>query len=150
MTDALEAAASAVRDYGYSIDERQPEIVDDDRETARLVIVAWLRAAIGCPQCGGTGRRWKSQQHGWSGSVTTGPCPAEHVEITLFGETIYADPAKCLWWCTRSEVGYAPLDRNDDDTGCRIDDPLHADCGWQPRIDALFHSNNLRVEEEQH
>ncbi len=112
----------------------------------QLTIVAWVRAAIGCPQCGGTGRR-QPCVHGQISTHGGDPdlmpcdgqddCSAKHVQLTVLGETIWADPAKCLWWCTRSEVGYVPLDRLEDDTGCRIDDPPHADCGWQPRWDAL-------------
>lgn len=98
-------------------------------------IAEWVRKAVGCPQCDGTGGEWNYAPPGMGEPM---PCPAEHAQLSILGDTIWADPTKCVWWCARSEVGYTPLDRDEDDTGCRIDDPPHNNCGWQPRMDALF------------
>ena len=112
----------------------------DAIECERLAVVEWLRAAIGCPQCKGS-----DVIADLEGSAMD--CAAEHVEIPLFGETIWADPAKCEWRCgvtqaTRPRekfvewhVGYFP---------CQSyhwgDDPY--DCGWVPRWDALTGDND--------
>ncbi len=150
MSDPLEAAATrwvSEDDYreaaSYAPDYFTEKwgLLDEDRfKTLDELRVGAMRAAIGCPQCDGTGtvvRKCDDERCGGKHGQDFFDCPAEHVEIVVHGETIFADPGKCIWWCNRAEVGYVPLDRDEDDTGCRIDDLPHADCGWQPKWSAI-------------
>ncbi len=105
MSDPLEAAAEAF--YAAT----PPE--------AKHMIVEFMRAAIGCPNCDGTN--------------------AEHVEVVFLGETIYADPDKCEWRCERA-VQWATASIFDGKPGTNDCDPRYAshfDCGWQPKWDAI-------------
>ena len=137
-SDPLEAAAEWINlNFPYTHSK-----VDGDCFKARLaeatdLLLAFFRAAIGCPQCDGTGRDEHDRRRPLDEDTPSHLELVEHVEVRLFGETIGADPSQCIWWCARSEVGYAPLDRNEDDTGCRIDSQPHAECGWQPRWSAI-------------
>ena len=90
MSDPLEAAVEALKIAAETKTTFEEDVVE--------VLKAWLRAAIGCPQCDGT------RDVGWlDGNVRRSdsgyPCTREHVEIPFMGETIWADPDKCEWRC---------------------------------------------------
>ena len=139
-------------------------------------LLAFFRAAFGCPQCDGTGK-WRPWEHGEDHNCDDGAnrnvidciegdhrCPAEHVEITVFGVTIWADPTKCEWRCEREwtnpscrnalwkikdmpwyreadhghianeVVGYHSLNYDEAE---ELAEREARGCGWQPRWDAI-------------
>lgn len=104
-------------------------------EIGELFIEKFVRVAVGCPQCGGTDTVeceliWNSG-HDCGGEKH---CPAEHVELSILGEIVYADPDLCFHYCVS---GFTP-------ERCGSGSPLsewaavHSSCGWQPRWNALF------------
>lgn len=112
---------------------RQPPWKMFQQEDGPRVLLAFFRAAFGCPQCGG--QEWPD-----------GPddCSAEHVEITVFGVTIWADPAKCEWRCEANEGMRSRLSsyelclgRSDWERTARGvpigHDPKKFRCGWHPK-----------------
>lgn len=109
MTSPLEAAAERLEFFSDCVWDEPTEVLTD-------VLRAYMRAAIGCPKCGGTGK-WNSWEHGEAHDCDDGfgrgvidciegfhRCPAEHVKIVFLGETIYADPDKCEWYCGKTRV----------------------------------------------
>ena len=127
-------------------------------KSAKSIVVAFFRAAVGCPTCKGT-RVWKNDA-----DMVHEKCPKAHVKITVFGETIWADPAKCEWRCEREwtnpscrnalwkikdmpwyreadhghiangVVGYHSLNYDEAE---ELAEREARGCGWQPRWDAI-------------
>ena len=136
MNPIEEAAEAFVNMAGYS-----PE--DGDAEYMREALLVWVRAAVGCPTCKGT-RVWKNDA-----DMVHEKCPKEHVKLTVYGETIYADPTKCEWRCTTnrarpcSEDGKAATASEHNRSWLSDKEyawyrKTHAPCGWQPRMDVLL------------
>ena len=135
MSDPLEVAKAELVAWAY-----EAEGVRDSLEATKNIVVAFMRAAIGCPQCGGTNVEEYTQPLGSDSSVTTqGAChAAEHVEIEFLGETIFADPDKCEWRCEVEDRMEGPWDLMTMGT-CYVEyeGEGHAGCGWQPRWSAI-------------
>ena len=122
------------------------ELDDPERKLSytdlfRTALLTFMRDAIGCPNCGGTGRveSHEPKMGGEQTSRGSRACPAEHVEIPFLGETIWADPDKCEWRCERV-VQWAPALIFDGKPGTNDCDPRyesHFDCGWQPKWAAI-------------
>ena len=122
MSDALEAAMAALRSGLRSEGDDW-----EDRAIAKSVVVAFVRAAVGCPNryCAAAPKM----------------CPAEHVQLSILGTVIDADESKCWWLCVE-DTPNTPRVSN------LPGGPLHCffrggkkhlpDCGWQPRMSALF------------
>lgn len=138
MSDPLEAADQAWHD-AMVLSHHQ----------GRHVVRAWLRAAIGCPQCGGTMESvatcvqceepWGDKEscccpEAWS-AMKPG-CPAEHVEISFLGETIWADPDRCIWVCEVDVIGVS-YEHPRCFTYAGKPSKRHPRCGWQPRWSAI-------------
>ena len=106
------------------------------------VIETWVRGAVGCPTCKGTGEAISPLY------PTRGiNCPAEHVKLTVLGETIYADPDKCEWRCAAQQstallhegLCLGRSTQTHTSRGIPIGhDPKAFGCGWQPRMDLLL------------
>lgn len=121
-------------------------------EYMKVGLLAFFRAAFGCPQCGGYGDRVLDHHYATWGVVVF-DCPAKHVEITVLGVTIWADPDKCEWRCEPnggmcsqlSSYGLC-LGRGKfemDSRGVPLGhDPKKFGCGWQPRMDLLMEGLN--------
>ncbi len=90
----LEAAAQAMR--------------SDVLESPWPVIRAFLRAVVAHSQCKGS--KWvrcdKTCKHPERCEVEV-RCPAEHVELEIGGETVWADPDKCEWRHTDAHLNEA-------------------------------------------
>jgi len=112
-------------------------------------IVAYVRGAVGCETCGGKGRRLSSNLNQ---IPPYDPCPAEHVELVVLGETIWADPSKCREVCTKPEHRGSPR-------GERRGSVLSSCIGafyfghyggcvfaWQPRWELLAGTNRVLTE----
>ncbi len=149
MSDPIEAAArmfcimSGDQVQGLTADtwpshwDTDDFYVEDQRDGARKVLLAFLRDAIGCPDCKGHGERELGHHYETGVAVVFGDCPAEHVEIPFLGETIFADPDKCEWRC---DVHLELHDRHpicDPDLDSPYMARTHDNCGWQPKWDAI-------------
>lgn len=89
MSDPLEAAAN------YLNARRQGTGYYWDEYSIGEAVQAFMRVAIGCPECGGTGKVLAPPGNVYGPNAMC--CPAECVEIEFLGETIFADPDKCEW-----------------------------------------------------
>ncbi len=117
MNTPLEAGVDAW--FSLSSDRPNTESMPWFESRMRLAFVAVVRAAVGCNQCNGTG-----QDEFY--------CEAEHVELVVYGETIWADPDKCEWRC------YRPIHVNSYAKRCSSERPHVAlGCGWQPRWELI-------------
>lgn len=125
-------------------------IEDDKRVRIAPDFEAFLQAVVACPQCGGTNEcehDWAGHHEDYRGGDCEGGCPADHVEMDLFGE-IWADPTVCEracvthnlsrraaqipevceYWCWMAAA--EQLDFDDDIGECVF--------VWQPRMSAIL------------
>jgi len=113
-------------------------------EGARLRIVfEHVQRAVGCPTCGGTGedKLRYFDEAGCLDEEIVEPCPEDHAEFTVFGETIYGDSDKCDWLCDDAGVFASALLDADGVWICDSDSNPpedHEDCGWQPKWGMIF------------
>jgi hypothetical protein len=141
MGDPLEAAAvsrgTLLYGMAHELDNgiRAGSFLWRANESRRLLF-AGLREAVGCETCNGMGRQlveYMPTADRWE------DCPADHAEIVVWGETIWADPAKCEWICRRIEGGRC-LPGTAGRAVIREEwyDKMHQNCGWQPRLDLIL------------
>ena len=87
------------------------------------VIETWVRGAVGCPTCKGTGQAISPLY------PTRGiNCPAEHVKLTAQQSTALLHEGLCLGRSTQTHTSRGiPIGH----------DPKAFGCGWQPRWELL-------------
>ncbi len=143
MSDALKRAASRweewIKEMSATV-ERMPAPDQGPRQFWLGTDVSlaqgnklFLRAVVACPQCGGT----STYRNEWGHDPQ--PCPAEHVELDIAGQTVHANPDKCLFWCARYRKQVDPKRPGP----CRVANNEsathgHQSCSWQIRPDVIM------------
>lgn len=114
-----------------------------DANDFRRVLQAIVRAAVGCDTCQGTGTVTETdpgateREHLEGLSQIPAMCPDQCVELTILGETIWADPERCELHCT---VHDNTTNGHDECQMSWMNDWDRSKCVvmWLPRIDLLL------------